>query len=57
LNSPIKLPRGRVAVLREFIVRADEKLSAFLELEAAIRAVANQTGSNPNKNYCFIKII
>ena len=28
---------------RSFIVRADEKLTAFLELEAAIRAVLCQT--------------
>jgi hypothetical protein len=26
---------------KRFIVRADEKLTAFLELEAAIRVVAN----------------
>jgi hypothetical protein len=32
----IKLPRARVHVWREFIVRADEKLTAFMELERTI---------------------
>jgi len=32
----IKLPGARVPVWREFVVRADEKLTAFLELQAAI---------------------
>jgi hypothetical protein len=43
----LKLPGARVFVWREFIVRADENLTAFLELEAGICAcgeLARQAG-------------
>jgi hypothetical protein len=39
-TRPIKLRRARVPVWREFIVRADEKLTAFVELERVIYEVA-----------------
>jgi hypothetical protein len=35
-DRSVKLPRARVPVWREFIVRADELLTAFLELERAV---------------------
>ena len=48
--APIKLPRARVPVWREFIVRAGEKLTAFLELQRAIHELAvsatNREGIN-----------
>ena len=49
-TRPIKLPRARVPVWREFIVRAGEKLTAFLELQRAIHELAvsatNREGIN-----------
>jgi hypothetical protein len=35
---------------KRFIVRADEKLTAFLELEAAIRASSGYSGASQNVN-------
>jgi hypothetical protein len=32
---------------KRFVVRADEKLTAFLELESAIRAVSSQNPNDP----------
>jgi hypothetical protein len=45
-TRPIKLRRARVRVWREFIVRADEKLPAFVELEAVIRVISPPTQSS-----------
>jgi len=41
----LKLRCARVPVWREFIVRADEKLSAFIELESTIRRLNANYGN------------
>jgi hypothetical protein len=52
-TRPIKLLRARAPVWREFIVRADEKLTAFLELDSAIRVAGLAIATrHKDANWC-----